>query len=142
MAIHRRRGAIVTTRGLPASLNLDRHTTARQSVALPLVMELAVLLEAPRVYLRGGASSAKRIADELFAPGPFLVVESPLGLGQLIERLWRMPSVLRSHAADHPQAGSFVVDQHRLCGLLDSGPDRCHPPATPRSLQILALHAE
>lgn len=106
----------MTTRTpLASRMPADAYATSRDAAALPILMELAVLLESVALLLPDGAARVAEVAAHIFTKPSLFIVHGTeeRSTGELISELFRpeYPILLRSWAPNIPECTTFVVDE-------------------------------
>lgn len=112
----------MSIRKQPASRTpADAYATSRDAAALPLVLELAVLLESVAVLVPDGATRLPEVGASIFSkPALFSQGTEARSTGDIIDELFRSgyPVLLRSWAPNVPECCTFVVDEDGLAQWL------------------------
>lgn len=99
---------------------VDAHPSSRDAAALPIVLELAVLLESVALLLPDGAERLPEVAAGIFTKRALLSggTES-CSAGEIVNKLFReVPILMRSWAPNVPECSTFVLQEDGVAAWL------------------------
>lgn len=113
----------MTTRTPPASRKpADAYATSRDAAVLPILMELALLLESVALLLPDGAARMAEVGARIFRKPSLFIPQGTeeRSVGEIIGELFRpeYPTLLRSWAPNIPECTTFVVDEDGIAAWL------------------------